>query len=74
MSRTLIPIATLAAVYLLGNTLAAGDWFYAALLAPIVAAGIVILARFASPGEPTASADSSPPVATEDALATGVGE
>jgi hypothetical protein len=44
MTRLTLPLFTAAAVFLLGNALAAGDWLAACLAAAIVLAGIVKLA------------------------------
>jgi hypothetical protein len=63
-----LPLATAAAVVLLGNALATHNWLLALPLACFVFAGLVLLV-------PRASAQPVPASATEDsALATGAGE
>jgi hypothetical protein len=67
VTSALLPLALAAAVFLLGNALADGDYLTTALLGVVVFAGIVTI----SPG---ASAHPVPASAAEDnALATGAG-
>jgi len=68
MRSLALPFALVAAVFALGNALAAGDYLTAAAAGALVIVGILLLA-------PGASAHPSPATATEDsALATGVGK